>query len=149
MDACACAVGWSCCVSMARLRPAAGSGSGRRDVASVSVTTGGRRPQSWTHRFAVRDRAAAQVLADAMAAAGFGEVGACPTPKQHLASLGMGWEVIVVDDGPYPRGMAGLRQADAVERRARAIARAHGGFWCGGSTGPKYGSLERSGPQIL
>ena len=84
-----------------------------------------------------------------MAAAGFGEVGACPAPKQHLASLGMSWEVIVVDDGPYPCGMAGLRQADAVERRARAIARAHGGFWCGGSTGPKYGSLEQSAPPIL
>jgi hypothetical protein len=113
------------------------------------VTTGGRRPQSWTYRFAVCDRTAAQVLADVLAASGFGEVGARPTPEQHLVSLGMGWEVIVVDDGPYPCGMVGLRQADAVERRARAIARAHGGFWCGGSTGPKYGSLERSAPPIL
>ena len=103
------------------------------------------------HRFAARDEDAALALVGALVAFGFAEVGARPATRPGPRDGGMLWEVIAVDLGPYPRGMLGVRQSDAVERQARAIARAHGSFWCGGMTGGggRLPSLQRSAPPVL
>lgn len=97
------------------------------------------------------DRAAAERLAEALAAFGFAQVAARPLPPQAFGPLpGMSWEVQAVDEGRYPRSLAGYRQQGAVERRACAIARAHGGLpilivrFC-----RDVPSLQRAGPPIL
>jgi hypothetical protein len=104
-----------------------------------------------TSRFAVRDRAAAEALADALAEFGFAEVGARPATRPALLAAGMGWQVDLVDRGPYPGSVLGHRQLDAAGWQARAIARAHGGFWCGGGIHPDGStlSLQRSSPPVL
>jgi hypothetical protein len=56
------------------------------------------------YRYAARDQAAAESMADAMAAFGYAEVGARPSHRRHLLEKGMGWEVVVIDDIPYPPG---------------------------------------------
>src|SRR5579859_7282942 len=43
--------------------------------------------------FAARDEAAAESMADAQAAFGFGEVAACPTRRRHFLEGGMGWKL--------------------------------------------------------
>jgi hypothetical protein len=83
------------------------------------------------YKYAARDLAAAESMADAMAAFGYAEVGARPTRRRHLLERGMDWEVVVIDDIPYPPGGIGLQERLAVQRQARAIARAHGGFALG------------------
>jgi hypothetical protein len=77
------------------------------------------------YTYAAPDQSAAESMADAMAAFGYAEVGARPTQRRYLLENGMGWELVVVDDNPYPPGRIGLLQELAVERQARAIARAH------------------------
>ena len=96
--------------------------------------------------FAARDEAAAESLADALAAFGFGEVAAYPTCRKYLVERGMGWELAAFDGNRYPAGNIGLQQELAVIRRARAIARAHGGFATGGSATRPSG-LEAPGPR--
>jgi hypothetical protein len=86
------------------------------------------------YKYAARDQAAAESMADAMAAFGYGEVGARPSDRRYLLDRGMGWEVVVVDDNAYPPGNIGLQQELAVQRRTQAIARAHGGFALGSQT---------------
>jgi hypothetical protein len=73
-------------------------------------------------------------MADAMAAFGYGEVGARPSDDRRLLDRGMGWEVVVVDDNAYPPGNIGFQQELEVQRRTQAIARAHGGFAFGSRT---------------
>jgi hypothetical protein len=99
----------------------------------------------------VPDRAAAERLAEALAAFGFAQVAARPLPPQAFGPLpGMSWEVQAVDEGRYPRSLAGYRQQGAVKRQACAIARAHGGFptlivrFC-----RDVPSLQRDRPPIL
>ncbi len=86
------------------------------------------------YNYAARDQAAAESMADAMAAFGYAEVGARPTHRRYLLDKGMGWEVVVIDDIPYPHDDIGLQQDLAVQRQARAIARAHGGYALGSRT---------------
>ena len=86
------------------------------------------------YNYAARDQAAAESMADAMAAFGYAEVGARPTHSRYLLDEGMGWEVVVTDDIPYPHDDIGLQQNLAVQRQARAIARAHGGYALGSRT---------------
>jgi hypothetical protein len=77
----------------------------------------------------VPDRAAAERLTEALAAFGFAQVAARPLPPQAFRpDPGVSWEVQAVDEGRYPRSLAGYRQQGAVERQACAIVRAHGGF---------------------
>lgn len=104
-----------------------------------------------TSRFAVRDQAAADALADALAEFGFAEVGARPATRPALLAAGMGWQVNLVDRGPYPASALGHRQLDAAGWQARAIARAHGGFWCGGGIHPDGSivSLQRPSQLVL
>jgi len=85
--------------------------------------------------FAARDEAAAESMADALAAFGFGEVAACPTRRRHFLEGGMGWELAALDDNRYPPGNTGRQRELAVIRHARAIARAHGGFAAGSVSG--------------
>ena len=84
-----------------------------------------------SYSFAARDEAAAESMADALAASGFGEVAACPTRRRSLLERGMGWELAAFDGNRYPPGNIGLQQELAVERQARAVARAQGGFATG------------------
>ena len=81
--------------------------------------------------YAARDQAAAESMADAMAAFGYAEAGARPTRRRYLLDKGIGWEVVVIDDIPYPPGDIGFQQGLAVERQTGAIARAHGGYALG------------------
>lgn len=97
--------------------------------------------------FAARDQAAAESMADALAASGFGEVAACPTRRRHFLERGMGWELAAFDGNRYPPGNLGLQQKLAVRRQARAIARAHGGFATGGYVaGTGRASVRHWGP---
>jgi len=97
--------------------------------------------------FAARDQAAAESLADALAAFGFGEVAAYPTRRRYLLERGMGWELAAFDANRYPPGNMGLQQELAVRRQARAIARAQGGFATGGSVaGTDGAALRHWGP---
>jgi hypothetical protein len=66
-----------------------------------------------------------------MAAFGYAEVGARPTQRRYLLDCGIGWELTVADDICYSPGSTGVQEMLAVNRRARAIARAHGGFALG------------------
>jgi hypothetical protein len=86
-------------------------------------------------------------MADAMAAFGYGEVGARPSDRRYLLDRGMGWEVVVVDDNAYPPGNIGLQQELAVQRRTQAIARAHGGFALGSQTDRIF--FVASAPPVL
>jgi hypothetical protein len=83
------------------------------------------------YRYAARDQDAAEAIADEMAAFGYAEVGARPTQRRYLLDCGMGWELTVADDICYSPGSTGVQEMLAVNRRARAIARAHGGFALG------------------
>ena len=76
------------------------------------------------YNYAARDQAAAESMADAMAAFGYAEVGARPTRRRYLLDKGI----------PYPPGDIGLQQELAVQRQTRAIARAHGGYALGSRT---------------
>jgi hypothetical protein len=96
--------------------------------------------------FAARDEAAAESMADALAAFGFGEVAACPTRRRHFLEGGMGWELAALDDNRYPPGNTGRQQELAVIRHARAIARAHGGFAAGSVTGGGQAFVRHWGP---
>jgi len=101
--------------------------------------------------FAVPDRAAAERLVEALAAFGFSQVGARPLPPQAFRpDPGMSWEIQAVDEGLYPRSLAGYRQQGAVERQARAIARAYGGFpILMARLGRDVPSLQHACPPIL
>jgi hypothetical protein len=88
-------------------------------------------PPTTGYRYAARDQDAAEAIADEMAAFGYAEVAARPTQRRYLLDRGMGWELMVTDDTSYSPGITGDQEMLAVNRRARAIARAHGGFALG------------------
>ncbi|ETK31010.1 hypothetical protein MPTA5024_37115 [Microbispora sp. ATCC PTA-5024] len=79
-----------------------------------------------THEFVVPDDHQAQQLAQALAAHGFAQVMARPSPQG-------GWKVTAFDEGPYPVDALGHRMIEAVGRAAAAVARLHGGYPQGGS----------------
>ena len=113
-----------------------------QDAANGGVITGGT-----SYWFAARDEAAAESMADALAAFGFSEVAACPTRRRHFLECGMGWELAALDGNQYPSSNTGLQQELAVIRQARAIAREHGGFATGGSVGGTgRASVRHRGP---
>jgi hypothetical protein len=105
-----------------------------------------------TYQFAVPGRASAEALVEALAAFGFPQAGASPFQHPRPGCPGMLWEVVVVDEGPYPSGPAGYRQQEAAGRQVRAMAWDHGSFGLGiayHGAGWPAPSLRRSGMEIL
>jgi hypothetical protein len=116
-------------------------------VADQGGADGGVIAGGTSYWFAARGEAAAESMADALAAFGFGEVVAYPTRRRHFLERGMGWELAAFDGNRYPPGNLGLQQELAVRRQARAIARAHDGFATGGwISGTGRASVRHRGP---